>query len=131
MPRDHRLTARETVRPQDFVGEIFIGGSNKASVLRAVTEDYLRRSGLDIKLDHGVDNMAMAMSLVASTGGLALMPAYAKNLLPSSVVSRPLEGEAPTIDLVVGYHKANTSPILRMFLSRIDDLTTRIASKAE
>jgi LysR family transcriptional regulator, hca operon transcriptional activator len=32
-----------------------------------VTEDYLRRSGLDIKLDHGVDNMAMAMSLVAST----------------------------------------------------------------
>jgi LysR family hca operon transcriptional activator len=130
MPRDHRLTARETVRPKDFVGEIFIGGSNKAGVLRAVTEDYLRRSGLDIKLDHGVDNMAMAMSLVASTGGLALMPAYAKNLLPWSVVSRPLEGEAPTIDLVVGYHKANTSPILRMFLSRIDDLTTRISSKA-
>jgi|GEM_PF-6569195 LysR family hca operon transcriptional activator len=61
------MRARETVRPQDFVGEIFIGGSNKASVLRAVTEDYLRRSGLDIKLDHGVDNMAMAMSLVAST----------------------------------------------------------------
>ena len=27
-------------------------------MLRAVTEDYLRRSGLDIKLDHGVDNMA-------------------------------------------------------------------------
>jgi LysR family transcriptional regulator, hca operon transcriptional activator len=131
MPSDHPLTARQTVRPQDFVGEIFIGGSNKASVLRGVTEDYLRRSGLDIKLDHGVDNMAMAMSLVASTRGLALMPAYAKNLLPSSVVSRPLEGEAPTIDLVVGYHKANTSPILRMFLSRIDDLTTRIASKAE
>jgi LysR family hca operon transcriptional activator len=75
-----------------------------------------------------VDNMAMAMSLVASTRGLALMPAYAKNLLPSSVVSRPLEGEAPTIDLVVGYHKANTSPILRMFLSRIDELTTRISS---
>src|ERR1700682_6339372 len=69
MPSDHRLTAREAVRPQDFVGEIFIGGANKAAVLRAVTEDYLRRSGVDIKLDHGVDNMAMAMSLVASTRG--------------------------------------------------------------
>src|SRR6195256_3283203 len=91
MPSDHRLTAREAVRPQDFVGEIFIGGSNKATVLRAATEDYLRRSGVDIKLDHGVDNMAMAMSLIASTHGLALMPAYAKNLLPWSVVSRPLE----------------------------------------
>ena len=122
MPSDHRLTARETVRPQDFVGEIFIGGSNKAHVLRAVTEDYLRRSGLDIKLDHGVDNMAMAMSLVASTRGLALMPAYAKNLLPSSVVSRPLEGEAPTIEVAVGYSKSNTSPILKLFLSRLDEL---------
>jgi LysR family transcriptional regulator, hca operon transcriptional activator len=122
MPSDHRLTAREAVRPQDFVGEIFIGGSNKASVLRAVTESYLRRSGLDIKLDHGVDNMAMAMSLVASTRGLALMPAYAKNLLPSSVVSRPLEGEAPTIDLAVGYSKSNSSPILKLFLSRFDEL---------
>src|SRR6202165_5508384 len=94
----------------------------KATVLRAVTEDYLRRSGLDIKLDHGVDNMAMAMSLVASTRGLALMPAYAKNLLPRSVVSRPLKGEAPTIDIAVGYSKANTSPILKLFLSRLEEL---------
>ena len=122
MPRDHRLTARKAVRPQDFVGEIFIGGSNKASVLRAVTEDYLRRSGLEIKLDHGVDNMAMAMSLVASTRGLALMPAYAKNLLPWSVVSRPLQGEAPTIEVAVGYSKSNTSPILKLFLSRLEEL---------
>jgi LysR family transcriptional regulator, hca operon transcriptional activator len=130
MPSDHRLTAQQAIHPRELVGQIFIGGSNKASVLRAVTEDYLRRSGLDIKLDHGVDNLAMAMSLVASTRGLALMPAYAKNLLPWSVVSRPLEGEAPTIDLAVGYNKANTSPILKLFLSRIDDLTTRIASEA-
>jgi LysR family hca operon transcriptional activator len=123
MPSDHRLAAREAVRPQDFVGEIFIGGANKAGVLRAVTEDYLRRSGLDMKLDHGVDNMAMAMSLVASTRGLALMPAYAENLMPWSVVSRPLTGEPPTIDVVVGYHKANTSPMLKTFLARLDDLT--------
>jgi LysR family hca operon transcriptional activator len=122
MPNDHRLAARKTVRPQDFLGEIFIGGSNKATVLRAVTEAYLRRSGLDIKLDHGVDNMAMAMSLVASTRGLALMPAYAENLLPESVVSRPLDGEAPTIEIAVGYSNSNTSPILKLFLSRLDDL---------
>jgi LysR family hca operon transcriptional activator len=130
MPSDHRLISRETIHPREFVGEIFIGGSNKASVLRTVTEDYLRRSGLDIKLDHGVDNMAMAMSLVASTRGLALMPAYAKNLLPWSVVSRPLEGEAPTIDLAVGYSKANTSPILKLFLSRIEDLTAELPSRS-
>jgi LysR family hca operon transcriptional activator len=124
MPSDHPLTAREAIHPRELVGEIFIGGSNKARVLQKVTEDYLRREGLDIKLDHGIDNLAMAISLVASTRGLALVPAYAKNLLPWSVVSRPLEGEAPTIDLAVGYSKANSSPILKAFLSRIGELRT-------
>jgi LysR family hca operon transcriptional activator len=66
--------------------------------------------------------MAMAMSLVASTRGLALMPAYAKNLLPESVVSRPLDGETPTIEIAVGYSNSNTSPILKLFLSRLDAL---------
>jgi LysR family hca operon transcriptional activator len=122
MPSDHRLTARQAIHPRELIGEIFIGGSNKATVLRKVSEDYLQRSGLEIKLDHGVDNMAMAMSLVASTRGLALMPAYARNLLPWSVVSRPLEGEAPTIDLAVGYNRANSSPILQLFLSRLGEL---------
>ncbi|GAC1507931.1 MAG: hypothetical protein NVS2B1_16980 [Bradyrhizobium sp.] len=85
---------------------------------------------IDIRLDHGVDNLAVAMSLVASTRGLALMPAYAKNLLPGSVVSRPLPGEAPTIDLVLGYSKANASPILKLFLAGVEDLTARTSGPA-
>jgi LysR family hca operon transcriptional activator len=129
MPSDHRLTARESIRPQDIVGEIFIAGSNKATVLRAVTENYLKRSGVDIKPDHGVDNLAMAISLVASTRGLSLMPAYARNLLPASVVSRPLEGDVPTIALAIGYSKVNPSPTLRLFLSRVDELIARGAAR--
>ena len=123
MPNDHRLTTREAVRPEDFVGEIFIGGSKKATVLHAVTDEYFRGVGLDIPLDHGVDNMAMVMSLVASTRGLALMPAYAENLLPVSVVSRPLDGVAPTIEVAIGYSRSNTSPTLQLFLSRLPELT--------
>jgi LysR family hca operon transcriptional activator len=131
MPSDHRLTSHEAIHPREFVGEIFIGGSKKATVLRAVTEDYLRRSGLDIKLDHGVDSVSTALSLVASMRGLALMPAYAKNVLPWSVVSRPLEGEPPTIDLAVGYSKANSSPILKLFLSRLEELRAPMPEKKE
>jgi len=71
MPSDHALAARKAIRPQDFVGEIFIGVSNKAAVLRAVIEAYLKRSGVDLTPDHEVDNLAMAMSFVASTRGLA------------------------------------------------------------
>jgi len=56
-----------------------------------------------------VDHMAMAISLVPSTRGLARMPAYARNLLPPTVVSRPLEGQLPTIELAIGYTNSNTS----------------------
>jgi LysR family hca operon transcriptional activator len=122
MPSDHRLSGHATIRAQDFAGEPFVMASNKARVLHDVIEGYLREHGVQVALEHGVDNLAMAMSLVASTRGLALMPEYANSLLPGSVVSRPLEGEAPTVDLVVGYHRANTSPTLKLFLSRLDEL---------
>jgi len=58
----------------------------------------------------------------------ALLPASARNFLPWSVVAKPLKGEAPTIDVAVGYHKANTSPLLRQFLARVDELAASMAS---
>jgi LysR family transcriptional regulator, hca operon transcriptional activator len=129
LPGDHRLASREAINPHDMVGETFIAVSNTAPVGRKVVDDYLRRSGIDIKPDHEADHLAMAMSLVASTRGVALLPAYARNLLPASLTSRPLQGDVPTIDLVVGYSKTNTSPILKLFISRIDDLIDRVAKK--
>jgi LysR family hca operon transcriptional activator len=45
-----------------------------------------------------------------------------QNLLPWSVVSRPLKGDAPTIDLVAGYSKVNASLTLKLFLSRMAEL---------
>jgi LysR family transcriptional regulator, hca operon transcriptional activator len=122
MPSDHRLASKNVVALQDIADETFIGMSNTAPTLQLVIDDYLKRSGMDLRPAHSVDNLAMAMSLIASTRGVALLPAYAKNFLPRSVTSRPLDGEAPTIDLVIGYNKTNTSSILGLFLSRVDSL---------
>jgi LysR family hca operon transcriptional activator len=72
----------------------------------------------------------MAMSLTVSTGGLTLLPAYAQNLLSSAVTTLPLQGEAPTIDLVMGYNKSNTSPILKRFLSRANEMIARTTQKS-
>ena len=66
----------------------------------------------------------MAMSLVASTGGIALMPLYARNLLPPTVISRPLAGAPPMIDLSLGYNEANTSPLLKTLVSKIEQYVT-------
>jgi LysR family hca operon transcriptional activator len=69
------------------------------------------------------------MSLVASTGGVTLLPLYARNLLSPAVVIRPLQGEAPTIDLVMGYNRSNSSPLLKRFLARTDELVARVSPK--
>jgi LysR family hca operon transcriptional activator len=121
LPSDHRLALQDAIALQDLAGETFIGMSNTAPTLRAIIDEYLRQSGLDLKQTHRVDNLAMAMSFIASTRGVALVPEYAKNFLPWAVTSRPLRGEPPTIDLVVGYSKANTSPILKLFLSKLEE----------
>jgi LysR family transcriptional regulator, hca operon transcriptional activator len=130
LPSDHPLAGNQTIDPHDLSGETFIGISDVAPVLRSAIKDYLKRSGVEIVPTLEIDNYAMAMSLVTSRCGTALLPASIEGYLPWSITSRPLAGEQPTVDLVIGYRKGNISPILKKFLSRIDDLSTRIYSKA-
>jgi LysR family hca operon transcriptional activator len=79
-----------------------------------------------VKPDHQAENLAMAISLVASTGGISLLPLYAQNLLPKTVISRPIRGAPPMVDLVIGYNEANTSPLLKFLLAKVDDLKFRV-----
>ena len=130
LPSDHRLAALKSIGPRDLVSQIFVTVDDTAPVLRLVIDNYLKRSRINIKPTHEVDNLAMAMSLIASTGGVGLLPAYAQNFLLSSVTSRPLKGDTPTIELVLGYKKSNESPILKLLLSRLDELVARVSKKA-
>ncbi|HYR80260.1 MAG TPA: LysR family transcriptional regulator [Candidatus Dormibacteraeota bacterium] len=126
---DHRLAALKAIGPGDLVGETFVTVSDTAPVLRVVIDDYLKRSGTNSRPAHEADHLAMGISLIASTRGVGLLPAYAQNFLPSSVTSRPLKGDTPTIELVLGYKKSNESPILKLLLSRLDDLVARVTKK--
>ena len=131
LPSDHRLASLKAISPRDLVGEPFVIVSNTAPVLRAVIDDYLKRSGINIKPAHQADHVTMGISLIMSTRGVGLLPAYAQNFLPSSVTSRPLKGHTPTVDLVFGYRKANPSPILKLLLSRLDELIASISEKLD
>src|SRR4029077_1576942 len=85
LPSEHRLAARKAISPGDLVGETFVGVSHTAPVLRAIIDDYLKRSGIHITPAHETEHVVMGVSLVASTGGVALLPAYAQNFLTRSV----------------------------------------------
>jgi LysR family transcriptional regulator, hca operon transcriptional activator len=127
LPSDHRLASRQAISLKDLAGETFIGMADQAPVLRSIIEDYIRRSGVDIRPTHRVEYLSIAMSVVASTRGVALLPDFARNFLTRSVTSRPLEGSAPSIDLVLGYHEADNSPLLRTFLSRVDTMIRHVS----
>ena len=105
--------------------------SHTAPVLGAISDDYLKRSGINITPAHEADHLTMGISLIMSTRGVGLLPAYAQNFLPSSVTSRPLKGDTPTIDLVLGYKKSNKSPILKLLLSRLDELVARVSNRGK
>jgi LysR family transcriptional regulator, hca operon transcriptional activator len=126
MPRQHALAARSSIRLQDIADQTFVGVSPiRAPTLWAVINDYVKPVG--VKPNHQAENLAMAISLVASTGGISLLPLYAQNLLPKTVVSRPMQGVPPTVELVIGYNEANTSPLLKFLLAKVDELKFRVA----
>jgi len=66
--------------------------------VRAAIDDYLRCSGVEITPDHEATSTYMAISLVVSTRGIALLE--------------------------------NKSPLLKLFLSRVDDLIARVSKRS-
>lgn len=121
LPRIHRLAAARTLDPRDLAHETFIGISHIPRVLRGVVNGYLKQRGLSIAPRFEIDNFAMAISLVTSERGVALLPISIESYLPPSIVSRRLKGDQPIVDLVVGYRQTNDSSILKTFLARLKE----------
>ncbi len=126
LPAGHRLAEQKAVRIQDLAGETYISPTRVAPSLKAVIESYAARSGVTLETKYDAENLSSVLSLVTSTGGVTLLPLYVKLMLPSSVAVRPLRGETPTIELVLGYSRSNTSAPLKRFLAQTDRLVSRI-----
>ena len=124
LPARHRLARHKTIRPEDICREDFISTARAAPVLKTVIDEYAAKVGIKLKQIFDAETLSGGMSLVASTGGFTLLPAYVQSALIPSVVARPLHGEVPTIDLVMGYNKSNTSPLLKKFLLRASELAS-------
>jgi LysR family hca operon transcriptional activator len=130
LPAGHRLTSRKKIRPQDLAREIYVSSARISPVLRSVIQDYASKVGITLKAQYEGENLPAAMSLVASTGGVTLIPLYAQNMLTPNVVARALDGVPPTIDLALGYDHANSSPLLLRFLSRADELVANVENQS-
>jgi LysR family hca operon transcriptional activator len=109
LPSDHRLASQAAIAPEEITNETFYFPSKSAPAVRRAVMEYFDRAGV-------------AISMITSTRGVMMLPAYTERYLPGSITTRPVKGEAPTLDLIIAYHKANSSPILKLLLSRIGNL---------
>ena len=130
LPADHRLTSRKKIRPQDLARETYVSSARISPVLQSVIQDYASNVGVTLKAEYEGEGLPSAMSLVVSTGGITLIPLYAQNMLTPNVVARALEGVPPTIDLTLGYNDSNSSPLLRRFLARSDELVANVQNQS-
>ena len=130
LPREHPLAAQREIDPRDIDPQSFIGYTDTPHVLRGIVARYFGERGLAMAPTNFLDSYATGISLVASTNGVTLLPAYVKALLPASLVSRPLSGNGPVIEIAAGYRADNPSPILAVFLRNIDRLIQAHAAQA-
>ena len=126
-PSDHHFASQAAIKPQKIANESFFLPSKSAPAVRRTVLDYFNRVGVDIKSEYEVHNVVHAISMITSTRGVMLLPAYTKRYLPGSITTRPVDGEAPALDLVLAYHKANKSLILKTLLSKIGTLAAASA----
>jgi len=130
LPADHRLTSSKKIRPHELARETFISSARTSPVLKSVVVDYALKLGITLEPEYEAENLSSAMSLVASTGGVTLIPLYAQNMLTPNVVARALDGVPPMIDLTLGYNESNSSALLRRFLARADELVGHVKNQS-
>jgi LysR family hca operon transcriptional activator len=138
LPSNHPLASKTSIALKDLASETFISVSGtalsisgKQPALRRTIDRFLHENGIQIRPSHEVDNLGSVMSLITSTGGIALLPVYAETFLPDSVTTRPLDCAGPKIDLSIGYRKTNPSPVLKLFLSRVSELAASVPLRAD
>ena len=60
--------------PQEIAAETYISPTRFAPILKSVIEGYMAKSGIALKPEYESDNLTSTMSLVASTGGVTVLP---------------------------------------------------------
>jgi LysR family transcriptional regulator, hca operon transcriptional activator len=102
LPSAHPLAKQKRIAPAQLSGEPFISTHPQFSgQVHSVVEAYCEAHGIERKVAQVATNILLNLNLVGMGLGYALLPAYVSSLTSSAICTRPLEGEPPTIDLLM------------------------------
>jgi DNA-binding transcriptional LysR family regulator len=127
MPDVHPLAQRSIVPLSDLTGESLVlltpGGSPG---LRAALATSIAQLGGEERIAQEASEMQTVIGLVAAGVGISLVPESVRALVRHGVSYRPLDGDAPTVKLAMGWRTTDDSPVLASFLEK-----ARAAAPAE
>jgi LysR family hca operon transcriptional activator len=102
LPSGHPLAKLKRIAPAQLSGEPFISTHPQFSgQVHSVVEAYCEAHGIQRKVAQVATNILLNLNLVGMGLGYALLPAYVSSLTSRAICTRPLEGEPPSIDLLM------------------------------
>jgi LysR family hca operon transcriptional activator len=119
LPSSHPLAQKASVSFKELRGLPFL--ANPPSLICPAVMEALESAGIEPlthKLTWDTRNVSVDLNVVGSGIGFTLCPDYVQQVIPPTVVVRPLNcNPVPTIDLVVGYLRENHAPALGFLLA--------------
>ncbi|RAR48730.1 LysR family hca operon transcriptional activator [Paraburkholderia unamae] len=117
LPSGHPLARQQRIAAAQLSGEPFISTHPQFSgQVHSVVEAYCEAHGIERKVAQVATNILLNLNLVGMGLGYALLPAYVSSLTSSAICTRPLEGEPPTIDLLmVARNEPHTAELEALF----------------
>ena len=123
LPERHPLARRRAVALQALRGERFVlfprpHAPGYYDALVAIC----RQAGLEPTIMQETTRLHTALSLVASGRGVSLMPKCVGHLRRPGVVCRALYPPVPDTEMGIAYNGADPSPLLRGFVTVVDEV---------
>ncbi|RAI40703.1 LysR family transcriptional regulator [Rhodoplanes roseus] len=119
---DSALAERPALRFDDLRDHTYVSVNRRvAPFLRGALDSWGQQRALAMPSTHVAADIASAFSLVLATGGFALMPDYAEQLMPSRVVMRPLADGPPPLMLAIAYRPLVPSPAQSLIKAIAED----------
>lgn len=118
LPKNHRLSAKQAMSLSALAEEAFLLVSRESvPIYHDIVLKACREAGFVPDAPHEADQLLMMLGMVAAGSGVALVPAFAREMKPRGVVFASLRPSPATLETAVTWRRENPSRVLTDFIA--------------
>ena len=132
IPAQHALAKLKRIALKDLADLPFVAISRDvAPQLHQLVDKLASEAGVQFRRSVETEDLLSTVITVGTANGFALLPHYVEDILPKTVVVRPLDiTPTPTGELVAAYRKGNSHASLHLFLDKLRECFNTAEGKA-